>query len=155
MYLEDFIEKKNNTDSDEEPFSTTTQNDIAKNGSFFIIAVLGFFIKLKRKQIDIRKIQKDKEWIEEIQRDRITGSFINVDFKGMFSNNIQEIFTTIIQELADVYERKAASKTTISVSNFLKTDPTFSNIMLVHMKNQLLDKPSVKENFYKLLEIFK
>jgi len=134
------------------------QKGIAKNGTYCILALIGFFIKLKRNKINEQAIkliiseEHQKEVDDIIDRDDISGSLISSN--DNYIQKIEELIYELLDLVADKYERVEAAGKTTSYSNFLKTDLTYQTSILPYVLEKYKNKPSIKKTIDDLLEVF-
>jgi hypothetical protein len=149
QYFNEFLEKK----IKEETFTDTNQENVASNGRLITIAIIGFFVKLKRNKIDLKKISSETLWENEIQQDNVSDSIFISSLPDDFQSILESFFLEIIQELADVYSRGEEKYKT--VSNFFKIDSNYSKDILRHFKNKMIDLTARKKILDEYLAIFK
>lgn len=135
-----------------------TLKGIANNGKFCILALIGFFIKLKRNEIDDQTIklllnsEKSKETKEVLERDNISGK--------LFSNNddyiekIEDLIYELIDIVADCYDSAEETGKVTSYSNFLKTDNTYQTIILPTVLGKYLNKRRIKDTIDEDMKAF-
>lgn len=136
----------------DESFTDIYQENVATNGRLIILAVTGFFIKLKRDLINL-KIISDDAWQDELQKDVVTGAFFSESRPDNYDEILYSFFVEIIQELADLYSR--GEKTYKTVSGFFKLDKNYNQDILKHLKDKLVDNLMRKKNVDEYLKIFK
>lgn len=147
-YYNEFLEKKN---SDDDAFTTTHQENIANNGRFIIIGIIGFLIKYKRKLLNTIDINKPN-WDIILQEDNIKGPLFFEPISDDMEEKLYSLFLVIIQELADFYNTHEPEYKT--VSNFYKIDKNYSNKILGLMKDRFVDNPLKRTELDKYLQIF-
>lgn len=136
-------------------FTEPEQESVSSNGKLIIMAVIGFFIKVKRGLVDLTKIRNDNKdvWINHLQTDNIQGKIFS-DYSGDDLNDLLEsLFTEIISQIATLYQTREKEEKT--VSNFFKKDDSYTNIILSYLITNLFNKPVKKKELDVYLQIFK
>lgn len=119
----------------EDTFNTPDEESIVIYGRFFILAVIGFMLKMKRRTINTKLISNDEEWEKEITVDNIDGK-IFADYSGNdFEDLLNALFSTIVYEIFNIYSIR--SKEEKSVANFLKTDYKYRNYIIKNILSRL------------------
>lgn len=147
QFYTEFLEGKENNDK---PYTTATQENIASNGRLVILAIIAFFVKYKRGLIDIRNIQNDDQWKNNVLNDNITGRIFSSNLNDDFQIILNSFFMAIILELESVYSEDKYK----TVSNFFKVDNFYYKDILHHFKNRFIDLELNKRELIKYLEIF-
>lgn len=130
---------------------------IAKNGTYCILALIGFFIKLKRGKIDTETvkliIKKDPKEIEDkIQHDDLSGKLILQS--DDWESSVKELIYLLLKSVANKYGVEVENKRTTSYANFLKTDRTYQTIILPSILQDYQNRRSYKEDINKALDGF-
>ena len=135
-----------------------TLKGIANNGKFCILALIGFFIKLKRHKINeetkknILNIEKSKEVKEAIEQDSIVGRLFSFD--DNYVQKIEDLIYEFLDIVADCYDKAEEAGKTTSYSNFLKTDSTYLTYILPTVLEKYLNKHRIKEAIDEDMEAF-
>jgi len=136
-YYQDYIEKQ----LSEEKFDVTQAN-IANNGKFIIIALIGLFIKYKKQLINISRIEN---WSEQLELDNLRGKIFGDYEKDDFEQKLNGLFQLIIAEVSYLFNQREKEEKT--VSNFFKTDSKYQNIIIKHFVDNIIN------NQYKIKEL--
>jgi len=108
------------------------QESVILNGKLFVIAIIGFMIKMKRGIADLQLIKDNEIWELEVTKDNIAGSIFLSDYSGDdFYDILHGLFSYIVYQLYSVYNQVKSDERT--VSNFFKTDTKYRNIILRHI----------------------
>ena len=148
-YYKNYINKqiKNNQ------FTDLNQESVASNGRFIILAIIGFFIKNKRKLLNLNNYSKQENWEMELIKDNLNGSIFNKNYtKDDFDDKLEALFSVIINELSNLYSTREQEEKT--VSNFFKTDNKYRNIVQKHLIQRIYQNPYHRKELEQYLEIF-
>ena len=113
------------------PFTNVNDISVALNGRFVVLATIGFMLKVKKKQIDIKKIVKESEWEKQISSDQLTGALFANKLPDDFMTTLHGLFSDLIYEIKTLYENREDEERT--VSNFFKTDDKYQHVILKHI----------------------
>lgn len=126
-----------------------TEIDVAKNGKFCVISVIGFFIKHQRKLLPK---YNSEDWKIELTSDNIHGGFLN-ETDDDFDDTLYSVFNEIVRKVKQQYN--APEEKGSSVSNFLKTDSKYHSSVLDGIMSIINDKHDYARFKEKFEKIFK
>ena len=145
FYYENFLEKG----LKEQKFDNKKEEDsIAKNGKFFVLAIIGFFIKVERNLFKVNHILDDT-LKSQLQNDNINATIIDKYRNDNFESLLNELFYKIILNLSDLYDIERSKNSTNSVSNFFKSDKNYIDNMLPHIIKRIYYQETNKEEYKK------
>lgn len=124
-----YLKKK--VENGEEEILDSNELNVITNGTFIILAVIGFILKAKKGIVDINKIRHSEQWEREVKKDEIIGRmFTNLINKD--PEEFEKVLTGFFNELVDtikvIYENRIQEET--SISNFFKSDKKYREIIL-------------------------
>jgi hypothetical protein len=128
------------------------EENVAMNGRFVLLAVIGFMIKEKRKLIDLKKFGNEEAWEKEISRDNISGGLFKEPLPDDYNVFLNGLFFDIICEISSLYQMREQEEKTIS--NFFKTDTKYRNVILKHIINRYYSNPMKAKERDNYLQIF-
>lgn len=146
-YINEYSESIDSNDVEE--------NDIIGYGRLFILAIIGFFIKVERGLIDYKLINEDDEvWEHELEKEIPSGNIFAEYKEDDFNMILRSLFQKIISIIKDAHSIYEPSST---YTNFLKTNPKYRKYILkkiidVILKNELEHK-HFKEDYLKIFNI--
>jgi len=127
---------------------------IVYNGRFYVIAIIGFMIKAKRKLIDFSLAQDEEVWELEIGTDNISGSLFSCYDGTDFRDILDGLFSFIVYQLYSVYTQRSKEEKT--VSNFFKTDAKYRNIIIKHLIQKVyqikIERNKLENDYLKILQ---
>ena len=130
--------------------NTPEEESIIIYGRFFILATIGFILKMKRGIISIKATLDDDEWEKELTQDNIEGIIFS-DYSGDdFEDLLNAIFSTIVYETSRIYIPKDDK----SVANFLKTDYKYRNVIIKNIISRIYQNKIELRKFEDYLKIF-
>lgn len=133
--------------------SNPTALAIARNGQFVLMASILFFLKYRRGKIssEILGLPKDSKVFEkECQLDNIDGPIFDQNRPDDFQIALKSVLSTLILDMASIIPEVN------TVSNFLKTDKSYIEIILDRFKNKFIFDEYEKEEFFKKFDkVFK
>jgi len=107
---------------------TAIDEDVLNNSEKTVIALIGFIVKVKRKLVDYRKFRNSDDWETELSKDDLTGSFLD-ESSDKFERTLEGLFTMLNKLIFDTF--KKAESDSKGVSNFLKLDSKYRDLILV------------------------
>jgi len=146
-YYIEFLNKR------ESPFLFPNQESVATNGALYVVAIIGFFIKVNRNILDFEYIKNPETWELELQKDNIYGNIFSEYKEDDFYEILYGLFSDIIQEVSNAFELKQADKKT--VTNFLKHDTDYRNEILKFIISRYYQNPKRKSELDGYLKVFK
>lgn len=103
-------------------------SNIAKNGKFCVLAIIGFLIKYRRGTIDIKLDSNNNEWVSEVTSDTLSGPLFDPNRPDDYIKPLNSLFNDIVMFLSSLYDSRGETET--SVTNFFKTDKKYFTIIL-------------------------
>jgi hypothetical protein len=134
------------------PFTNVNDISVAVNGRFVVLAAIAFMLKVKRKQVDIKKITKESEWEKQITTDQLTGVLFSKNLPDDFTTTLYGLFSDLIYEIKMLYENREGEEKT--VSNFFKTDDKYQHVILKHIVARYYENPKKAKEREDYLKIF-
>jgi hypothetical protein len=116
-------------------FNDTSQN-VAKNGKFTILAIIGYLLKYRRGFVSVTSDTTRHEGVQDIIVDDIKGNILDPNRPDDFLIPLFSLFNTIIQTLSSLYTSRGELET--SVTNFFKTDKKYYSVILERVKALLI-----------------
>ncbi len=130
-----------------------TDSNVAKNGKYCILAIIGFLIKHHREEINLTYDTSSPEWASEITADTLEGYLLDPERPDDFEKILNSLFGQIIRTLSTLYTSRGDLET--SVTNFFKTDKKYYSIILERIKSEyLLDDYEYEKIKEKIEKIF-
>jgi hypothetical protein len=133
--------------------SNPTALAIARNGQFVLMASILFFLKYKRGKISseiLRSSKDNKVFEKECQLDNIDGPIFAPNRPDDFIVVLNSVLRELILDLSLIIPEVN------SVSNFLKTDKTYIEIILDRFKNKFIFDDYLRDEFFKKFDtVFK
>ena len=148
QYINDYAESSDTSFDMEE-------NDIIGYGRLFILAVIGFLIKVERGLIDYKRINEDENiWEQELEKSIPTGNIFS-DYNGDdFDMILRSLFQKIIGKIKDAHNTYEPNST---YTNFLKTNPKYRKFILRKIIDDILkieiEHRRFKEDYLKIFNI--
>jgi hypothetical protein len=143
-YYDDFLNKIRLQDEEE---------NVANNGRFAVLAVIGYMIKAQRNLINIQKIGDEEEWEKEISIDNLEGPLFADTLPDDYLVTLDGLFVSIIHEIASLYSTRQNTEKT--VSNFLKSDYKYRNVLLKMINTQFFINPFNARKTKEYMKIFR
>lgn len=144
-HYEQFLDKS----LKEKKFDIKKEEDsIAKNGKLFVIAILGFFMKVERSLFKITNLM-DGTLKNGIHIDNLNNTIIDKYRSDDFNTLLNELFYKIILILSDLYDIQREKINTTSVSNFFKTDKNYIDIILPYIIKRIYNQYTVINEYKK------
>lgn len=134
------------------PFTSVNDISVAVNGRFVVLATIAFMLKVKRKQVDIKKIVKESEWEKQIATDQLSGALFAKNLPDDFTTTLYGLFSDLIYEIKTLYENREDEEKT--VSNFFKTDYKYQHVILKHIVARYYENPKKAQERDEYLKIF-
>lgn len=153
--LYNYIKEYEKNDNKNQYGADTDENAILRYGKLFILAVVGFFLKVEKGLIDfsVLNTNDDGEWEKELQKNMITGD-IFADYKeDDFEDILYSLFQEIISIIKDAHQSPDEINSTYT--NFLKTNPKYRKYIIRRIIDNIL-KNKIKQKRFKedYLKIF-
>lgn len=127
--------------------------NVAKNGKYAILAIIGFLLKHRRGQIDLSLDTSSKSWISDITVDNLSGEILDPNRPDDFIKPLFSVFTAIVMTLSSLYKSREESES--SVTNFFKTDKKYYSIIMDRIKSGIiLDEYEYEKMKEKLDKVF-
>lgn len=126
--------------------SEPDETSVVDNGTFFVLAVIGFILKMKHGQLSVKDISK--EAFEDILcADTLSGAI----FKEPKSNDFDEILCGLFQKTVTLLLRayKSKEKEEKTVSNFFKADTKYRDVMLRQIVQEIYSNNVELKDFQK------
>lgn len=136
----------------EDAFNSPDEESIVIYGRFFVLAVIGFMLKMKRRIINIKTITNDEDWEKEITIDNIDGKLFSEYKEDDFDDLLNALFSTIVYEISNIYTIR--SKEEKSVANFLKTDYKYRNFIIKNIISRLYQNKIELNKLEQYLKVF-
>jgi hypothetical protein len=130
LQLSDLFDKWRNNQQDN---LSANELNVAKNGKFCILAVVGLLIKHNKGLVNVNTGAEG--WKVEISRDNLSGEIFKMDRSDNFSETVDSIFNDILNMLSALFEQQPEGEFS-SVTNFFKTDKTYYNIVVENIKRR-------------------
>lgn len=111
-------------------------SNVAKNGKFSILAIIGFLIKNDRKLLDLSLSVEKGEWVSDVTSDNLEGELFDPNRPDDFLKALYSLFNQLIQSLSTLYISRGELES--SVTNFFKTDKKYHSIILDHIKSRII-----------------
>jgi len=131
LILNDYYKKFMNKVLKNEDYSDVTERNVISNGTYIILAVTGFILKVKRGLVDTKMIKNSEVWEMEVTKDELKGrifsDLINEDL-DKFEEILTGFFHELVEEIKRIYEIKEEEEK--SVSNLFKSDKKYREVIL-------------------------
>ena len=135
------------------------ENEVLSYGKLYILAVIGFFIKVERKLIDYKLLMtndNDDIWEKELGENIPSGNIFAEYEEDDFDNILKNLFLKIIGFIKDAHQSKIEVANS-TYTNFLKTNPKYRKYILKRIISQNLrndiEYKNFKEDYLKIFNI--
>ena len=123
---------------DEELALSSPENlQIVLNGAIHIPSIVGFLLKLKRGSINTTLLSDKEKWKQEVSSKLLHGNLFISNLPDDYQIIIESLFHKIVVEVKRTYTIYSASNPKATVTNFLKKDDTYYNLILKDIINAL------------------
>ena len=135
------------------------ENEVLSYGKLYILAVIGFFIKIEKKLVDYKLLlnnESDDIWETELSKNVPHGSIFAEYIEDDFENILRNLFLEIIGLIKDAHQSDAEVVNS-TYTNFLKTNPKYRKYILKRIMSQILRNDikykRFKEDYLKIFNI--
>ena len=129
-----------------------TATNVAKNGKYSILAIVGLLLKHRRHLINLNLGTNSSDWISDINSDNLNGKLFDPNRPDDFEKPLFSLFKQIVMTLSNHYTSRGDLES--SVTNFFKTDKKYYSIILDNIKSRIIldnwEYTSVKEKMDKV-----